>query len=110
MPISAPDLTKRPPRSARVRLGGYVILPRMLDKGRATIAGKNGEFHYDCPLDLHFLNWWNFQFALNRVLLKNGKDLAEVVRDANASKPKTSKEAMFKVCVFLRANYRRYQN
>ena len=29
------DLTKRAPRSGRVRLGGYVILPRMLDKGRA---------------------------------------------------------------------------
>ena len=41
---NAPDLTQRPPAAHRVRLGGYVILPRMLDKGRATIAGKNGEF------------------------------------------------------------------
>ena len=46
---NAPDLTQHPPRSPRVRLGGYVILPRMLDKGRATIAGKHGEYHYDCP-------------------------------------------------------------
>ena len=37
MAIHAPDLTKQPPRSPRVRLGGYVILPRCLDKGRATI-------------------------------------------------------------------------
>jgi hypothetical protein len=37
------DLTVRPPRSPRVRLGGYVILPRMLDKCRAMLAGKNGE-------------------------------------------------------------------
>ena len=51
------DLTKRPPRSPRVRLGGYVILPRMLDKGRATIAGKNGEYHYACPLDQRFLEF-----------------------------------------------------
>ena len=43
---NAPDLTKQPPRSARVRLGGYVILARMLDKGRATLAGKNGEYNY----------------------------------------------------------------
>jgi len=42
MSLHTPDLTKQPPRSARVRLGGYVILPRMFDKGRATIAGKNG--------------------------------------------------------------------
>ncbi len=41
-----PDLTQRPPRSPRVRLGGYVILPRMLDKGRAALAGKLGEYHF----------------------------------------------------------------
>ena len=41
------DLTQRPPRSFRVRLGNYVVLARMLDKGRATLAKKNGEYHYD---------------------------------------------------------------
>jgi len=51
MSLHTPDLTKFPPRSTRVRLGGYCILPRMLDKGRATFAGKNGEYHYACPLD-----------------------------------------------------------
>jgi hypothetical protein len=54
---NAPDLTQRPPRSPRVRLGGYVILPRMLDKGRATIAGKHGEYHYACPMDERFLEF-----------------------------------------------------
>ena len=29
-----------------VRLGGFVILARMLDKGRATLAKKNGECNY----------------------------------------------------------------
>ena len=57
MNIHAPDLTKRPPRSPRVRLGGFVILPRMLDKGRATIAGKAGEYHFNCPLDQRFLRF-----------------------------------------------------
>ena len=55
--IVAPDLRQRPPRSPRVRLGGYVILPRMLDKGRATIAEQNGEYHYACPIDQHLLNY-----------------------------------------------------
>ena len=54
---NSPDLTKRPPRSPRARLGGYVILPRMLDKGRAVVAGKNGEYHYACPLDQRFLEF-----------------------------------------------------
>ena len=57
MSLQTPDLTKFPPRSPRVRLGGYVILPRMLDKGRATLAGKQGEYHYACPMDQHFLNF-----------------------------------------------------
>ncbi len=42
--IFAPVLTKRP---SRCRVGGYALLPRMLNKGRAEIAGSNGEFHYD---------------------------------------------------------------
>jgi hypothetical protein len=49
--IHAPDLTQHPPRSPRVRLGGYALLARCLDKGRATLAGKNGEYNFDCPLD-----------------------------------------------------------
>ena len=57
MSLNTPDLTKQPPRSPRVRLGGYVILPRMLDKGRATLAGKNGDYHYACPLDQRFLEF-----------------------------------------------------
>ena len=28
-----------------------MILPRVLDKGRATLAGKHGEYIYNCPLD-----------------------------------------------------------
>jgi len=54
---NTPDLTQGPPRSPRVRLGGFVILPRMLDKGRALLAGKNGEYHYACPNDQHFLEF-----------------------------------------------------
>src|SRR5271170_7359473 len=57
MSLQNPDLTKFPPRSPRVRLGGYVILPRCLDKGRATLAGKQGEYHFACPLDQRFLEF-----------------------------------------------------
>jgi hypothetical protein len=57
MSVSSFDLTKRPPRSPRVRLGGYVILPRMLDKCRAVLAGTAGEYKYACPLDQRFLEY-----------------------------------------------------
>ncbi|MFT7615329.1 MAG: hypothetical protein ACI8Y7_000135 [Candidatus Woesearchaeota archaeon] len=49
------DLTKKPPRSPRTRLHGYVIAARMIDKLRATIAKTNGEYHYACPVDQVFL-------------------------------------------------------
>ncbi|MGY8824063.1 MAG: DUF5069 domain-containing protein [Candidatus Latescibacterota bacterium] len=55
--MTAPDLRQRPPRSPRVRLGGYATLPRMLDKGRAKIAEQNGEYHYNCPIDQHFIRY-----------------------------------------------------
>lgn len=55
--FKSPDLTQHPPRSPRVRLGGYALLPRMLDKCRATLAGKNGDYSYNCPLDQELLNF-----------------------------------------------------
>lgn len=51
--VSAPDLTQRAPRSARVRLGGYAMLPRVLDKARATLVGKAGDYKYGNPMDQH---------------------------------------------------------
>jgi hypothetical protein len=50
-PIPITDLTQHPPRGFRVRLGGLVILARMLDKGRATLAGKNGDYEYLTSID-----------------------------------------------------------
>jgi hypothetical protein len=34
-----------------------VILPRMLDKCRATLAGKQGEYTYNCSLDRNVLDF-----------------------------------------------------
>ena len=73
MPIIPLDLTQRPPRSPRVRLGGYVLLPRMLDKGRATLAGKNGEYNYACPLDQRFLQFTGIDPEALKSELAKGK-------------------------------------
>jgi hypothetical protein len=45
------DLTKESPRSPRIRVGGYAVLGRTIDKCRALVAGNIGEYHFDCPLD-----------------------------------------------------------
>ena len=83
--IAAPDLTQRPPRSVRCRLGGYVLLPRMLDKGRATIAGTNGEFHYDCPLDQRIINYLGIDAAALKEELATGKGDGEILEWINAN-------------------------
>jgi Domain of unknown function (DUF5069) len=49
--VTAKDLTKEAPRSPRIRVGGYAILGRTIDKCRALVAGNIGEYHFDCPLD-----------------------------------------------------------
>ena len=54
------DLTQRPPRGFRVRLGNYVVLARMLDKGRATLAGKNGEYQYNSTTDQRLVQFLDF--------------------------------------------------
>lgn len=83
MAINAPDLTKQPPRSARVRLGGYVILPRMLDKGRATIAGKQGDFRYNCPLDKRFVDFVGIDADKLKEQLEAGKGDGEILNWIN---------------------------
>jgi Domain of unknown function (DUF5069) len=80
---NAPDLTKRAPRSARVRLGGYVILPRMLDKGRATIAKTNGEYNYACPMDERFLDFVGIDGKALQDQLATGKGDGEILEWIN---------------------------
>lgn len=94
MAIKAPDLTQRPPRSPRVRLGGYVILPRMLDKGRATIIGKNGEYHYNCPLDQRLTEFIGIDAAKLKKQLAAGKGDGEILAwiEKNAKHKRTPAE------------------
>lgn len=50
--VDAPmDLTAQPPRGLDAELEGYAWLPRMLDKARATLAGKAGRYQFGCPVD-----------------------------------------------------------
>lgn len=56
---NAPDLRTGYPRSPNATLGGYVLLPRIIDKCRAVLAGTNGEYNYNCPLDRQFFDWAN---------------------------------------------------
>jgi len=93
-----PDLTKQPPRSPRVRLGGYAILPRLLDKGRATIAGKNGEYKYACPLDERFLEFAGIDPGALQKELAAGKSDGEIL--AWIEKNASNKPAEPEICAW----------
>jgi len=84
------DLTKRPPRSARVRLGGYVILPRLIDKGRALLAGTNGDYNYACPLDMQFFEFTSIDPAAFKKQIEAGLGDGELLEwvKANAGTPR----------------------
>lgn len=85
------DLTGRPPRSFRVRLGGFVILARMLDKGRATLAKKNGEYNYNSPTDQQLVRFLGLDTDALLKEVAAGKGDGEILEWvlANAKTPRT---------------------
>jgi Domain of unknown function (DUF5069) len=76
---SSPDLTQHPPRSPRVRLGGYAHLPRLIDKTRAVIAGKGGDYHYNCPVDQKFFAFTGIAAEVFYAEVQTGKSDAELL-------------------------------
>lgn len=73
------DLTQHAPRSPRVRLGGYVILPRMLDKCRASLRGKSGDYEFGCSLDRYFLEFVGVEAEALRAEVAKGKGDGEIL-------------------------------
>ena len=76
---TAKDLTKEAPRSPRSRSGGYAILRRMTDKGRATLAGTAGEYHFACPLDQMLFGLKGVEAGQVEKLLASGANDDQIV-------------------------------
>lgn len=89
----AKDLSKEAPASPRIRTGGYAILARMVDKGRADIAGTAAGYHFDCPLDNFLLGFKGVEGSDVRKLLESGASNEEIAAwlDANGA-PKSPEE------------------
>lgn len=81
---SKPDLTQHAPRSIRVRLGGYAHLARLLDKTRAVVAGKGGEYKYNCPLDQRLFAFTRIKPAAFMAKVKSGKTDYQMIEWVNA--------------------------
>jgi hypothetical protein len=66
----------------------------MLDKGRATIAGKNGEYHYACPMDQRLLDFVGIDPEALKKELATGKGDGEILAwiEKNAKHKRTEPE------------------
>jgi hypothetical protein len=76
---TAKDLTKEPPRSPRLRIGGYALMARMIDKGRATLNGTAGEYHFACPLDQTLFSYKGVAAEDVKTALASGAGEDEIV-------------------------------
>lgn len=83
--ILAPDLTQRPPRSPRVRLGGYAMLPRVLDKARASLVVKSGDYKFGNPMDQHFFAFTGIAQAALLERVKTGAGDWELLQWVNTN-------------------------
>jgi hypothetical protein len=72
MMTKAKDLTQEPALSPRIRIGAYALLARMADKGRATLNGTAGEYHFDCPVDNMLFGFKGVKGAEVKPLLASG--------------------------------------
>lgn len=70
----AKDLSTDFPRSPRETLAGYVVAARALDKCRAVLAGTNGEYHFDCPLDNTFFGFTGIKGDDFKAFVATGAD------------------------------------
>jgi Domain of unknown function (DUF5069) len=63
----------------RQRLGGLVLLPRIIDKGRATLAGKNGAYNFNSPTDQFLVRFLGLDLTVLLKELAAGKGDGEIL-------------------------------
>src|SRR6266566_4679586 len=90
--VTGKDLTKEAPRSPRIRVGGYAILGRTIDKCRALVAGNIGEYHFDCPLDNMLFGFKGVKGDDFKAQIEQGASDQEIVEWLNRSGEKKSPE------------------
>ena len=93
MNVTAPDLTKTPPRPGRRMLGGYAWLARLADKVRAEHAGTDGDYIAYCPLSMGFLDAACVSREDFDALIRNGETDEQLVQYFDAHVPPEQREA-----------------
>ena len=83
--LTGKDLRKEAPRSPRIRVGGFGILGRTIDKCRALVAGNIGEYHFDCPLDNMLFGFKGVKGDDFKAQIEQGASGQEIVEWLNQS-------------------------
>lgn len=92
---NAPDLRNGFPRSPNELIGDYILLGRILDKCRALIAGTNGEYNFNCPLDQRFFNFAGVDADAFKAQVAEGKSDAEMLQWVQQNgQPKSREELL----------------
>lgn len=92
---NAPDLRTTFPRSPNALVGDYIMLGRIIDKCRALIAGTNGEYNYNCPLDRRFFDFTGVDADAFKEQVAQGKSDTELLAWVQQnSQPKTPEEIL----------------
>jgi hypothetical protein len=63
---------KKFPRSPRAILAGYVLAARAVDKCRAVLVGRQGEYHSNCPVDQIWLKFTEIDYAAFKAFVATG--------------------------------------
>ena len=96
--IAGKDLTREAPRSPRIRVGGYAILGRTIDKCRALVAGDIGEYHFDCPLDNTLFGFKGVKGDDFKAQIEHGASDQEMVEWLNSNGEKKRPEEIKRWC------------
>ena len=78
-------MKREAPRSPRIRVGGYGILGRTIDKCRALVAGDIGEYHFDCPLDNMLFDFKGVKGDDSKEQIEQGASDQEMIEWLNQS-------------------------
>jgi hypothetical protein len=83
---------KQYPPSPRETLGGYVLAARAVGKCRAVLAGWEGEYHSNCPLDQIWLKFAEIDYNAFRAFVATGAtddEIAAWIGEHAKERPRT---------------------
>src|ERR1700693_4686124 len=90
--VTGKDLTREAPRSPRIRVGGYAILGRTIDKCRALVAGNICEYHFYCSLDNMLFGFKGVKGDDFKAQIEQGASDQEIVEWLNRNGEKKTPE------------------